>query len=80
VIVGGESGPGARPMKKDWVLSIRNQCEVAGVALYFKRWGGTRKHLNGRVLDGRTYDAMPAGAERPASGLLDLEPSVAGRD
>jgi protein gp37 len=80
VIVGGESGPGARPMKKDWVLSIKNQCELTGVAFYFKQWGGTRKHINGRVLDGRVYDAMPAAAERPASGLLELEPSVAVRD
>jgi len=80
VIVGGESGPGARPMKKEWVLSVRNQCEMAGVAFYFKQWGGTRKHLNGRVLDGRVYDAMPAAGELPASGLLELEPSVAVSD
>ena len=80
VIVGGESGPGARPMKKEWVLSIKNQCEPAGVAFYFKQWGGTRKHLNGRVLDGRTYDAMPDAAELPASGMLELEPSVLVRD
>ena len=79
VIVGGESGPGARPMKKEWVLSIKNQCEMADVAFYFKQWGGTRKHLNGRELDGRTYDAMPVAAELPASGLLELEPSVAVR-
>jgi len=65
VIVGGESGPGARPMKKEWVLSIRNQCEMAGTAFYFKQWGGTRKHLNGRELDGRTWDDMPVAADRP---------------
>jgi protein gp37 len=80
VIVGGESGPGARPMKKEWVLCIRSQCEMASVAFYFKQWGGTRKHLNGRVLDGRIYDAMPIAAELPASGLLELDPSVAIRD
>jgi protein gp37 len=80
VIVGGESGPGARPMKREWVLSIKSQCKKAGVAFYFKQWGGTRKHLNGRVLDGKTYDAMPAAAELPSSGLLELEPSVAFRD
>jgi protein gp37 len=80
VIVGGESGPGARPMKKEWVLSIKNQCEMADVAFYFKQWGGTRKHLNGRELDGRIYDAMPVAAEHPASGLLELEPSVAIHD
>jgi protein gp37 len=67
VIVGGESGPGARPMKKEWVLSIRNQCRQAGVAFYFKQWGGTRKHANGRTLDGRIYDAMPSAADRPAA-------------
>lgn len=65
VIVGGESGPRARPMKKEWVLSIKSQCEMAGVPFYFKQWGGTRKHLNGRELDGRTYDAMPVAADSP---------------
>jgi protein gp37 len=81
VIVGGESGPGARPMKKEWVLSIRNQCEMAGVAFYFKQWGGTRKHLSGRELDGRIYDAMPIAAHKQATtGLLELQPSVAIRN
>ena len=81
VIVGGESGPGARSMKKEWVLSIKNQCQMAGAAFYFKQWGGTRKHLNGRVLDGRVYDAMPVAADRPAaSGLFELQPLVAVRD
>jgi protein gp37 len=81
VIVGGESGPGARPVRKEWVLSIKSQCEIAGVAFYFKQWGGTRKHQNGRVLDGRTYDAMPMAADRPsATGLLELRPSVAVRE
>jgi protein gp37 len=80
VIVGGESGPGARPIKKEWVLSIKNQCEMAGAAFYFKQWGGTRKHVNGRELDGRIYDAMPLAAELRASGLLELEPSVTARD
>ncbi len=59
VIVGGESGPGARVMRKEWVLSIRNQCELAGVPFFFKQWGGTRKHLNGRSLEGRDYSNMP---------------------
>jgi protein gp37 len=76
VIVGGESGPRARPMKKEWVLSIKNQRELAYVAFYFKQWGGTRKHLNGRELDGRTYDAMPVAAESPSSGMLEFAPSV----
>ena len=66
VIVGGESGPGARPIKKEWVISIRNQCRRAGAAFYFKQWGGTRKHANGRTLDGRIYDAMPAAADQPS--------------
>jgi three-Cys-motif partner protein len=59
VIVGGESGAGARPMREEWVRSIRDQCLKAGVAFFFKQWGGTRKKLTGRKLDGRTYDAMP---------------------
>ena len=59
VIVGGESGPGARPMKKEWVTSIRNQCRTAGVPFFFKQWGGVRKIRQGRLLDGRTYDEYP---------------------
>jgi protein gp37 len=65
VIVGGESGPGARPMDKEWVVSIRNQCRVAKVKFFFKQWGGVRKHLNGRLLDGRTYDDAPRGEPHP---------------
>ena len=60
VIVGGESGPGARPMEESWVLEIRDQCEAVGVKFFFKQWGGTNKKKAGRILDGRTYDAMPA--------------------
>ncbi len=59
VIVGGESGPKARPMKPEWVRSIRDQCRAAGVAFFFKQWGGVRKKVNGRSLDGRTYDEFP---------------------
>ena len=59
VIVGGESGRGARPMKEEWVLSIREQCEIAGVPFFFKQWGGVQKKKNGRSLGGRTYDAFP---------------------
>jgi protein gp37 len=59
VIVGGESGPGARPMRPAWVRSIRDQCRKAGVAFFFKQWGGVRKKINGRRLDGRTYDEFP---------------------
>jgi len=63
VIVGGESGPGARPMKPAWVRSIREQCRLSGVPFFFKQWGGVQKKRTGRVLDGRTYDGMPSRAE-----------------
>lgn len=59
VIVGGESGPGCRPMKAEWVRDIRRQCSQAQVAFFFKQWGGARKDINGRILDGRVWDAMP---------------------
>ncbi len=59
VIVGGESGPKSREMKGTWVRSIRRQCRKEGVAFFFKQWGGVRKDLTGRLLDGRTYDEMP---------------------
>jgi protein gp37 len=65
VIVGGESGHGARPMKAEWVRSVRDQCQDAGVPLFFKQWGGVRKSEAGRVLDGRTYDDMPARSQNP---------------
>jgi protein gp37 len=60
VIVGGESGHGARPMKALWVRDIRDQCSDNAVAFFFKQWGGRQKKKAGRSLDGRTYDAMPA--------------------
>lgn len=59
VIVGGESGPGARPMKASWVKSIRRQCRAAAVPFFFKQWGGVFKKHSGRELDGRTYDEFP---------------------
>ena len=59
VIVGGESGPGARPMKKAWVIDIRDQCIRNGVPFFFKQWGGTNKKKAGRLLDGCTWDQMP---------------------
>lgn len=59
VIVGGESGPGARPMKKQWVLEIRDQCQTAKVPFFFKQWGGVNKKKTGRELQGRTWDEMP---------------------
>lgn len=60
VIVGGESGPGARPVKGEWVLDIRDQCRAASIPFFFKQWGGANKKRNGRVLDGRTHDDLPA--------------------
>jgi len=65
VIVGGESGPGARPMKEEWVLSIREQCKTANVPFFFKQWGGVHKKAAGRTLRGRTYDAFPARVHNP---------------
>ena len=59
VIVGGESGPGAREMQKKWVIDIRDQCADAEIAFFFKQWGGKRKSKTGRELEGRTYDEMP---------------------
>ena len=58
-IVGGESGPGARPMKAEWVRQIRDRCTAHGVPFFFKQWGGVNKKRAGRVLDGRTWDEMP---------------------
>jgi protein gp37 len=60
VIVGGESGPGARSMNHEWVTAIRDQCRRAGVAFFFKQWGGVQKKKAGRSLEGRTWDEMPA--------------------
>jgi protein gp37 len=59
VIVGGESGHGARPMKKEWVVSMRDQCKRQAVPFFFKQWGGVRKKAAGRKLDGKTYDEFP---------------------
>ena len=59
VIVGGESGPRARPVKESWILDIRDQCRRAGAAFFFKQWGGVNKKKTGRLLQGRQYDEMP---------------------
>jgi protein gp37 len=67
VIAGGESGPGARPMNPSWVRNIREQCSAAGVAFFFKQWGGTRKKQAGRLLDGITWDQKPG--DLPAAVL-----------
>jgi protein gp37 len=59
VIVGGESGRGARPMRPEWAIAVRDQCASAGVPFFFKQWGGVRKKAAGRLLDGRTWDLLP---------------------
>jgi protein gp37 len=70
VIVGGESGAGARPMKPEWVIRIREQCQAAKVPFFFKQWGGVRKSATGRELEGRFWDEMP---ENQAAGIPPLE-------
>jgi protein gp37 len=60
VIVGGESGPGARPVDPVWITDLRDQCLKAHVPFFFKQWGGIHKKKAGRTLDGRTWDEMPA--------------------
>jgi len=68
VIVGGESGAGARPIKQEWVLNIKEQCENAGVPFFFKQWGGVRKKEAGRLLEGKIFDDMPERTQvEPAS-------------
>ena len=69
VIVGGESGHGARPLKKEWVTEVRDRCVDAGVPFFFKQWGGVRKKRAGRELDGRTYDGFPTRISQPVSPL-----------
>jgi protein gp37 len=59
VIVGGESGPGARPMNEEWVLNIKNNCQDQKVSFFFKQWGGTNKKKTGRLLEGKTWNSMP---------------------
>lgn len=59
VITGGESGPKSRPIKAEWVREIRDKCGERGIAFFFKQWGGVRKDLTGRILDGQTYDEFP---------------------
>jgi len=70
VIVGGESGPGARPMKPEWATDLRDQCKAASVPFFFKQWGGTNKKKAGRELDGTTHDEMPARPRSPGSELF----------
>lgn len=68
IIVGGESGPGARPMQESWVTEIRDQCEERDIPFFFKQWGGVNKKKNGRALENRTWDQYP----EVDSPILDL--------
>jgi protein gp37 len=80
VIVGGESGPGARPVKKEWVTSIRDQCWENDVPFFFKQWGGVRKSTTGRRLEGRTYNGFPRRVGHPvppAEACLSLASEIA---
>ena len=69
VIVGGESGPGARPMASEWVYSVKESCRLYGVSFFFKQWGGFQKKKAGRSLNGRNYDEMPSVAFGPPPSL-----------
>jgi protein gp37 len=64
LIAGGESGPGHRPIREEWVLDLRDRCEAERVAFFFKQWGGARPKSNGRLLEGREWNAMPAPSEQ----------------
>jgi|SRR5882724_1168257 len=85
-IVGGESGPGARPLRQEWVESIRHQCAESAVPFFFKQWGGVRKGRTGRQLNGRTYDELPPlhpsvvpDSSQRASLIAQVESRVAAR-
>jgi protein gp37 len=71
-IVGGESGPGARPVNPEWVTEIRDQCLDAGVPFFFKQWGGVQKRKMGRTLEGRTWDDMPTETESVVFPILNV--------
>ena len=72
VIVGGESGPRARPMRGEWAAAVRDLCELRGVPFFFKQWGGLTSKSGGRLLDGRLHDAMPDYRVGPVQGVLAL--------
>lgn len=76
-IVGGESGHGARPVHESWVREIRDQCRAAGVAFFFKQWGGRQKKRTGRELDGRTWDEVPARAPGTVADAETLRTALA---
>ena len=69
VIVGGESGPGARPLQAEWVVDIRDQCLMAQTPFFFKQWGGAQKKRAGRLLENRTWDEMPIERPSPLASL-----------
>jgi len=70
VIVGGESGPGARPMQASWVRGVRDDCRTLGIPFFFKQWGGTRKRIAGHVLDGQVWRQWPVRVPSRAPGAL----------
>ena len=78
VIVGGESGPGARPMDAQWVRQIRERCLRANVPFFFKQWGGVVKSRMGRLLDGRLWDEMPAAAAASAGEPFQILAATSG--
>lgn len=78
VIVGGESGPGARPVEPAWVREILVQCNSERVPFFFKQWGGVQKKRNGRELDGRTFDAMPNTSEQRLNKIVEARRLVVG--
>src|SRR3954465_4065518 len=77
VIVGGESGHGARPMHSSWVESIRDQCQSAGIPFFFKQWGGVQKKKAGRMLNGVTYDEQPHRLHRPTLAAPERQIAIA---
>lgn len=77
VIVGGESGPGARPIEESWVLEIRDQCRHARVPFFFKQWGGRQKSRTGRSLEGRTYDELPPLSRKATVDLDSVRTALA---
>ncbi|MFH2026699.1 MAG: phage Gp37/Gp68 family protein [bacterium] len=72
VVVGGESGPGARPIKEEWILDIKNQCNTQKAAFFFKQWGGIHKKKAGRILRGQTYSEMPSLPSHSQLSLADF--------
>jgi protein gp37 len=78
VIVGGESGPGARPIKRSWVRSVKSQCRAEGVPFFFKQWGGVRKSETGRTLDGRIYSEFPTKVTNPVASISERAELLSG--